>query len=478
MSELSATNAIRISKFLSLVLRHEPEKIDIVLDKNGWCDVGELLHKMQAKFPLFTMENLEHIVDTNSKKRFAFNDTKTKIRANQGHSVDVHLDLQPQAPPPVLYHGTTTKALDSILQVGLKKMQRHHVHLATNVDVTMEVARRYGKPVLLKIDASAMYDDGHVFYCTENNVWLTDAVPSDYITVCNSEKMERDSSLNNYGANSSNRRKSIAHETMEIVKQGKYRVSSQVITISELVEYSVQHTHTYTPLQLDNILSTRVHSSNSNTSIKVTSEDTLQCVKRLISEGEDNILCLNFASAKNPGGGFLNGANAQEESLCRSSSLYNSISSQHQYYQANKHHSTCLYTDYLIYSPNVMVFRDSSGGLLFEPYTVSVITSPAVNSGVVRLREPENIDSIESTMRRRIANVLAVAEHHKHTTLVLGAWGCGVFQNNPRHIAQWFLEAIQLQFEGVFKNILFAVFDSSKDKYVLSAFIDVFNPIP
>ncbi|MBL7975121.1 MAG: TIGR02452 family protein, partial [Candidatus Kapabacteria bacterium] len=181
------------------------------------------------------------------------------------------------------------------------------------------------------------------------------------------------------------------------------------------------------------------------------------------------------ASAKNPGGGFLNGANAQEESLCRASSLYASIVSQTEYYTANKECGTCLYTNHIIYSPDVVVFRNNFGELLEVPFGVSVITSPAVNAGVVQSREPHNISQIEPTMKTRIESVLAVAAQHKHTTLVLGAWGCGVFQNNPTTVALLFNESIQNEFKGVFNKIVFAVYDKSKSKNTLTAFRKVFN---
>ncbi len=170
------------SKFLSLVLRHQPEEIGLQLDEHGWASVEELITKMNAKAVVVDMAMLETIVATNDKKRFVFNDDKTRIRASQGHSIEVELDLQPTEPPAILYHGTTGKYLASILQMGLQKQARQHVHLSATIDTAMAVGNRHGKPVVLTIDARAMHDNGFAFYLSENKVWLTEAVPVQYIS--------------------------------------------------------------------------------------------------------------------------------------------------------------------------------------------------------------------------------------------------------------------------------------------------------
>ena len=170
-----------ISKFLSLVLRHKPETINITLDDNGWTDVDILIRQLKAKGVDITKEILQHVVDTNAKKRFAFNEDKTKIRASQGHSVEVELEYKPKQPPEILYHGTAETSVASILQTGLDKRSRHHVHLSANVETAISVGQRYGKPVLLKIASLKMFGEGYVFYLSENNVWLTDHVPVKYI---------------------------------------------------------------------------------------------------------------------------------------------------------------------------------------------------------------------------------------------------------------------------------------------------------
>jgi putative RNA 2'-phosphotransferase len=174
-------NNIKISKFLSLVLRHKPETIGLSLDKNGWADVQELIEKInQHHFP-FDFSRLKNVVETSDKKRFAYSSDFTKIRANQGHSISVDLELEAKLPPDILYHGTAEKNLISIKEKGLLKGQRHHVHLSINTETANKVGMRYGKPVVLKIDSKKMFENGIKFYESENGVWLTDHVPSQYI---------------------------------------------------------------------------------------------------------------------------------------------------------------------------------------------------------------------------------------------------------------------------------------------------------
>ncbi len=173
-------NNKEISRFLSLVLRHKPEKIDLVLDGNGWASVTELLSKLK---PTITMEILKEIVESNDKKRFAFNEDKSKIRASQGHSIKIDLALESVEPPEVLYHGTAKRFLDSIKKSGLQKQSRTHVHLSGNHDTAINVGKRHGKPIVLKIDTKKMSIDGHKFYISENEVWLTDNVPVEYILI-------------------------------------------------------------------------------------------------------------------------------------------------------------------------------------------------------------------------------------------------------------------------------------------------------
>jgi len=171
----------KISKFLSLVLRHKPETIQINLDENGWTSVDELIENAHKFGYHFDREILKFIVETNAKKRFAFNDNFDKIRANQGHSVEVELGYSPQIPPVILYHGTSEKSVALILQTGLEKQSRHHVHLSKDVDTALVVGTRHGKPFVFEVLAELMHSDGFEFYLSENGVWLTDNVPVKYL---------------------------------------------------------------------------------------------------------------------------------------------------------------------------------------------------------------------------------------------------------------------------------------------------------
>lgn len=173
---------IKISKYLSQHLRHQPERLGLNLAPGGWVNVDELLTACaNHQFPI-TRKQLEEVVATSDKKRFSFDETGTKIRANQGHSVEVDLQLEPQTPPDTLYHGTAEQFVNSILQSGLLKMSRHHVHLSIDIDTAKRVGMRQGRPVILKVDAAAMNQAGIPFYCSANNVWLVDHVPPDYLS--------------------------------------------------------------------------------------------------------------------------------------------------------------------------------------------------------------------------------------------------------------------------------------------------------
>lgn len=172
---------IKISKYLSKHLRHKPEKIGIQLEEGGWVEVATLLAAAaQNGFPI-TLSELHEVVANNNKQRFAFDPTGRKIRANQGHSVEIDLQLEPQIPPDVLYHGTATRFLELILREGLQKMQRHHVHLSADEATARNVGARHGKPVVLRINAQAMAQAGFQFYCSANGVWLVEHVPVAFI---------------------------------------------------------------------------------------------------------------------------------------------------------------------------------------------------------------------------------------------------------------------------------------------------------
>lgn len=172
---------VKISKYLSRHLRHCPERIGLELQPGGWIFIEELLEASKKnKFQIFPNE-LKVVVEQNNKKRFSFDETGTRIRANQGHTVDVDLQLKPTVPPDTLYHGTNHHAVESIRQMGLCKMSRHHVHLSTDMNTARSVGKRRGQPIIFAVDAVKMDKVGYNFYCTENGVWLVDRVPPEYL---------------------------------------------------------------------------------------------------------------------------------------------------------------------------------------------------------------------------------------------------------------------------------------------------------
>ncbi|WP_202700517.1 RNA 2'-phosphotransferase [Flavobacterium sp. UGB4466] len=180
---MNEKTAKSVSKFLSLVLRHSPETIGLNLDENGWADVEELIIKCNKNGSQnqMTAELLDYVVENNDKKRFAFNEDKTKIRASQGHSISVELNLKEAEPSEFLYHGTVGKFMESIKLDGLQKMSRQHVHLSKDKETAIKVGSRRGAPQILTVRSGAMYRDGFQFYLSENNVWLTAEVPAKYI---------------------------------------------------------------------------------------------------------------------------------------------------------------------------------------------------------------------------------------------------------------------------------------------------------
>jgi putative RNA 2'-phosphotransferase len=180
---MNAEQRKKISRRLSYVLRHQPESIGIDLAEGGWVDVQTLLGALGREGKSLTLASLQEVVATNDKQRFEFSDDGARIRARQGHSIDVDLGYEPAEPPDLLYHGTAQHSLDSILKTGLNKGQRHHVHLSINKQTMIQVGQRHGQPVLLTIRAAEMYADGHEFFVTGNQVWLTDNVPPQYLSI-------------------------------------------------------------------------------------------------------------------------------------------------------------------------------------------------------------------------------------------------------------------------------------------------------
>jgi putative RNA 2'-phosphotransferase len=178
---MNEKHATRISKFLSLVLRHRPDKIGLALDPAGWVEIDLLLAALARSGMRLTREELEHVVATDDKRRYAVSEDGRRIRASQGHSVEVALGYVPAEPPEILYHGTAERNLPSIRVQGLVKGRRHHVHLSADRETAIRVGQRYGRPVVLCVRAGAMHGDGHSFYRSDNGVWLTDEVPPAYL---------------------------------------------------------------------------------------------------------------------------------------------------------------------------------------------------------------------------------------------------------------------------------------------------------
>ena len=174
-------NRIKISKYLSMILRHRPQAAGIELDAHGWADIDELLAGMQKRYPLFDREMLEQIVARDEKQRYAFDETHARIRANQGHSIQVDVELQEKIPPDVLWHGSARRFDHAIRREGLKPMSRLYVHLSKDTETALKVGKRHGEPVVYAVDTKAMVKDGYHFYLSANNVWLTRSVPPHYL---------------------------------------------------------------------------------------------------------------------------------------------------------------------------------------------------------------------------------------------------------------------------------------------------------
>jgi uncharacterized protein (TIGR02452 family) len=269
----------------------------------------------------------------------------------------------------------------------------------------------------------------------------------------------------------------IANETVDIMVCGYYfNNQQQAVDISVPLKYTVDNTLHYKPEDFE----TNIQLNDTECIIEVTPESTFAAARRLIvNEGIKNVACLNFASAKNPGGGFLKGADSQEETLSRASGLYTSLTSKMEMYTANRNFDSCLYTDNMIYSPLVPVFRDDQDQLLDEPYLVSIITAPAVNAGAVKTNEPHRVDDIPAIMFSRIEKLLSLAVSQGQTTLILGAWGCGVFKNDAREVAAWFAQHLQSkQFSKAFSRVVFAIYSPSGKQETLNTFKKQFPSVP
>ncbi|MDJ0737043.1 MAG: TIGR02452 family protein [Nostocaceae cyanobacterium] len=272
------------------------------------------------------------------------------------------------------------------------------------------------------------------------------------------------------------RRIAIAQNTLEIIEAGYYiSPGGGRVEIREELTSCISGTKCYDPDTLSQIQEEVLATTPqfSNTEFEVRNETTLMGAESMAKTQQfSRIGVLNFASAKNPGGGFLKGAQAQEESLARSSALYSSLLKCRSYYNFHRSYHSLLYSDSMIYSSDCPVFRKDDATLLEKPYIVDFITSPAPNAGAIARNQPQDIDKIREVLYVRGAKVLSLAAQNYCDALILGAWGCGVFQNQPSMVAQMFADLLLPggKFWGRFKRVLFSVLDSSKQRNTFTEF--------
>lgn len=275
-------------------------------------------------------------------------------------------------------------------------------------------------------------------------------------------------------ASMSARLREIARRTEEIVAAGEYRApDGRTVSLAEDLTAALAGTRLHGP---DPVPVTP--DTDRTPTLAVTPESSLAAARRMTSADPARpVAVLNFASARNPGGGYLNGAQAQEEALCRASALHSTLLRAPDYYGHHRAERDAFYTDRVIHSPGVPVFRDEGGALLAEPFTVGFLTSPAPNAGVVRRRTPELADRLPAALAARAERVLETAAAAGYRRLVLGAWGCGVFQNDPAAVAGAFKALLtgDGRFAGHFEEIVFAVLDRSSGTPTLAAFARVFD---
>ncbi|MDR2036945.1 MAG: TIGR02452 family protein [Bacteroidales bacterium] len=267
-----------------------------------------------------------------------------------------------------------------------------------------------------------------------------------------------------------------AEQTLRIIEKGDYPAGGRTIDISNIIRQSVNDSELFSPETLEEYRS-KSFDKKFRTTIEVRNQTSMEaasdCVKTTGRTG-----CLNFASAKNPGGGFLGGALAQEECLASASSLYPAlIKFQKEMYEYNKSRRTYLYSDYMIYSPDVCFFKNDDGELLENPYQIDIITSPAVNVGAMYQNNTSELPLVEKTMMKRTDKLLSLFANKGVETLILGAWGCGVFRNEPQKVAGYFAHYLEKggKYDGIFGKIVFAVFDRSKNQENINAFKEVFR---
>ncbi|MFZ3493145.1 TIGR02452 family protein [Streptomyces sp. 5.8] len=261
----------------------------------------------------------------------------------------------------------------------------------------------------------------------------------------------------------SGRLREIARENAEIVAAGGYRTrSGRQVSLAAAVAEAKAGTRIYGPNRV--IPGEPASKDSHRTVVEVTGESSTVAARRLAEEVPGTVrtvpvAVLNFASARNPGGGYVRGAKAQEEALCRASALYETLLEAPEYYEIHRAGVSTFYTDRVIHSPGVPVFRDDRGDLLDTPFRAGFLTSPAPNAGTIRRQEPDREPEIPAALARRAELVLEVAALHGYRGLVLGAWGCGVFQNDPAQVAEAFRGLLTGRFAGVFERVVFGVLD-------------------
>ncbi|MER5758709.1 TIGR02452 family protein [Streptomyces sp. NPDC002082] len=261
----------------------------------------------------------------------------------------------------------------------------------------------------------------------------------------------------------SGRLREIARENAEIVAAGGYRTrSGRQVSLAAAVAEAKAGTRIYGP---NRVIPGEPDGRDAHrTAVEVTGESSTVAARRLAGElgerpGTASVAVLNFASARNPGGGYVRGAKAQEEALCRASALYETLLEAPEYYEIHRAEVSTFYTDRVIHSPGVPVFRDDRGDLLDTPFRAGFLTSPAPNAGTIRRQEPDRVPEIPAALARRAELVLEVAALHGYRGLVLGAWGCGVFMNDPAQVAEAFRALLAGRFAGVFERVVFGVLD-------------------
>lgn len=272
----------------------------------------------------------------------------------------------------------------------------------------------------------------------------------------------------------------IAQQTLEFLRQGYYLLpSGKRVELAAAQQLATQQTRAWLPEELQTLVDQFPQNASTryDTIFEVENETTFHAAKRLHEAGYGPVCALNFASARNPGGGFLKGSQAQEEALARASGLYRCIVHQEAHYQYHRDHLSGLYSDRMIYSPNVPVFRDDEDELLEDWYPVSIITSAAVNMGSLQQNRPHEIPLAEAVMQTRATKLLGLALHYGHPTLILGAWGCGVFQQKPADMAAYFAALLRDggRFEGAFQRVVFAVLDRKENEYFIGPFRERFG---